>query len=78
MRLSRKKEGEVVPEVRLHGIWTGLVLVPVSILLPRMSISDELSFILQIGVLIWGFCIEYKTAYIGPVFGFGITCFAIQ
>ncbi|KAJ7590079.1 MFS general substrate transporter [Mycena floridula] len=59
MRLSRKKTKAVIPEVRLHGIYTGVALVP-------------------IGVLIWGFCIQYKTHYIGPVFGFGITCFGIQ
>ncbi|KAJ6514980.1 MFS general substrate transporter [Mycena vitilis] len=61
MYLSRKgkKDGEIVPEVRLQGIWAGAILQP-------------------IGLLIWGFCIQYKTSYIGPTMGFGIMCFAIQ
>nr|GAT57741.1 MFS general substrate transporter [Mycena chlorophos] len=61
MYLSRKKAqgGEILPEVRLRGIWLGAILQP-------------------IGVLVWGFCIQYKTPYIGPVFGFGIMCFAVQ
>jgi len=57
--LSRKKKGEVIPEVRLHGIWIGAILQP-------------------IGLLIWGFCIQFKTPYIGPTIGFATTCFAIQ
>ncbi|KAJ7902556.1 MFS general substrate transporter [Mycena olivaceomarginata] len=61
MYLSRKgkKDGEIVPEVRLQGIWAGAILQP-------------------IGLLVWGFCIQYKTPYIGPTMGFGIMCFAIQ
>ncbi|KAJ7625473.1 MFS general substrate transporter [Roridomyces roridus] len=61
MYLSRKgkKDGSIVPEVRLQGIWVGAILQP-------------------IGLLIWGFCIRYKTPYIGPTMGFGIMCFAIQ
>ncbi|KAF7356451.1 MFS general substrate transporter [Mycena venus] len=61
MYLSRKgkKDGDIVPEVRLQGIWAGAILQP-------------------IGLLIWGFCIQYKTPYIGPTMGFGIMCFAIQ
>ncbi|KAJ7504240.1 MFS general substrate transporter [Mycena galericulata] len=61
MYLSRKnkKDGDIVPEVRLQGIWVGAILQP-------------------IGLLIWGFCIQYKTPYIGPTMGFGIMCFAIQ
>ncbi|KAJ7759138.1 MFS general substrate transporter [Mycena metata] len=31
-----------------------------------------------IGLLIWGFTIQYKTGVIGPTMGFGIMCFAIQ
>ncbi|KAJ7741559.1 MFS general substrate transporter, partial [Mycena maculata] len=31
-----------------------------------------------IGLLIWGFCAQYKTPYIGPVMGMGVMCFAIQ
>ncbi|KAJ6619911.1 MFS general substrate transporter [Mycena sp. CBHHK59/15] len=54
-----KKDDEIVPEVRLQGIWTGVILQP-------------------IGLLIWGFCIQYKTPFIGPTMGFGIMCFAIQ
>ncbi|KAJ7477324.1 MFS general substrate transporter [Mycena galericulata] len=60
MYLSRKnKDSDIVPEVRLQGIWVGAILQP-------------------IGLLIWGFCIQYKTPYIGPTMGFGIMCFAIQ
>ncbi|KAK6967127.1 MFS general substrate transporter [Favolaschia claudopus] len=61
MYLSRKgkKDGVIVPEVRVHGIWAGAVIQP-------------------IGLLIWGFCIQYKTPYIGPTMGFSIMCFAIQ
>ncbi|KAJ6460438.1 MFS general substrate transporter [Mycena vulgaris] len=60
MYLSRKgKGGEVVPEVRLQGIWVGAILQP-------------------IGLLIWGFCWQYKTHWIGPTMGFTIMCFAIQ
>ncbi|KAJ7781944.1 MFS general substrate transporter [Mycena maculata] len=61
MYLSRKgkKDDEIIPEVRLQGIWVGAILQP-------------------IGLLIWGFCIQYKTAYIGPAMGFGVMCFAIQ
>ncbi|KAJ7134234.1 MFS general substrate transporter [Mycena epipterygia] len=60
MRLSRKgKAGEVVPEVRLQGIWAGAILQP-------------------IGLLIWGFCWQYKTHWIGPTMGFTVMCFAIQ
>ncbi|KAF7366945.1 MFS general substrate transporter [Mycena sanguinolenta] len=61
MYLSRKgnNDGEIIPEVRLQGIWAGAILHPV-------------------GLLIWGFCIRYKTSYIGPTMGFGIMCFAIQ
>ncbi|KAJ6498291.1 MFS general substrate transporter [Mycena vulgaris] len=61
MYLSRKskKDGEIVPEVRLQGIWAGAIIQP-------------------IGLLIWGFCIQYKTPYIGPTMGFGIMCFAIH
>lgn len=58
---SRKKKGdaEIVPEVKLQGIWPGAILVPV-------------------GIMVWGFCVQYETRYIGPVFGFGLTCFAVQ
>ncbi|KAJ7180796.1 MFS general substrate transporter [Mycena filopes] len=60
MYLNRKKKaGEVVPEARLQGIWVGMILQP-------------------IGLLIWGFTLQYKTGYIGPTMGFGIMCFAIQ
>ncbi|KAJ7072528.1 MFS general substrate transporter [Mycena amicta] len=63
MYMSRKKaKGDILPEVRLQGIWLGAVLQP-------------------IGLLVWGFCIKYKTPYIGPTMGFGISefmCFAIQ
>ncbi|KAJ7491991.1 MFS general substrate transporter [Mycena latifolia] len=61
MYLSRKgkKDGDIVPEIRLQGIWVGAILQP-------------------IGLLVWGFCIQYKTPYIGPTMGFGIMCFAIQ
>ncbi|KAJ7255451.1 MFS general substrate transporter [Mycena haematopus] len=61
MYLSRrgKKDGEIVPEVRLQGIWAGAILQPIAL-------------------LIWGFCIQYKTSYIGPTMGFGIMCFAVQ
>ncbi|KAJ7646196.1 MFS general substrate transporter [Mycena rosella] len=60
MRLSRQgKGGEVVPEVRLQGIWVGAILQP-------------------IGLLIWGFCWQYKTKWIGPTMGFTVMCFAIQ
>jgi len=31
-----------------------------------------------IGLLIWGFCIQYKTPWIGPTMGFSIMCFSIQ
>jgi hypothetical protein len=33
LRKSREKGGEVVPEVRFRGIWAGVVLVPVCLLL---------------------------------------------
>ncbi|KAF8216685.1 MFS general substrate transporter [Mycena galopus ATCC 62051] len=61
MYLSRrgKADSEIIPEVRLRGIWAGAILQP-------------------IGLLIWGFCIQYKTSYIGPTIGFGIMCFAVQ
>ncbi|CAK5269839.1 unnamed protein product [Mycena citricolor] len=59
MRNSRKKGGEAVPEVRLSGIWPGVILQPV-------------------GLLVWGFCWQYKTHWLGPTFGFAILCFAIQ
>ncbi|CAK5267759.1 unnamed protein product [Mycena citricolor] len=61
MYLSRKnnKDSEVLPEVRLRGIWFGVILQP-------------------IGLLIWGFSIQYKTMWVGPAFGFGLMCFAIQ
>ncbi|KAJ7224103.1 MFS general substrate transporter [Mycena pura] len=61
MYLSRKrrKTNDVLPEVRLRGIWAGAILQP-------------------IGLLIWGFCIQYKTPFIGPTMGFGVMCFAIQ
>ncbi|KAJ6511888.1 MFS general substrate transporter [Mycena vitilis] len=60
MYLSRKgKGGEVVAEVRLHGIWAGAIIQP-------------------IGLLIWGFCWQYKTHWIGPTMGFTVMCFAIQ
>ncbi|KAJ7081621.1 MFS general substrate transporter [Mycena belliarum] len=60
MRLSRKgKAGEVVPEVRLQGIWVGMIIQP-------------------IGLLIWGFCWQYETHWIGPTMGFTVMCFAIQ
>jgi MFS family permease len=31
-----------------------------------------------IGLLIWGFCWQYKTHWIGPTMGFTVMCFAIQ
>ncbi|KAJ7223894.1 MFS general substrate transporter [Mycena haematopus] len=31
-----------------------------------------------IGLLIWGFCWQYKTHWIGPTMGFAVMCFAIQ
>jgi len=36
------------------------------------------AIIQPIGLLIWGFCWQYKTHWIGPTMGFAVMCFAIQ
>ncbi|KAJ7863451.1 MFS general substrate transporter [Mycena olivaceomarginata] len=36
------------------------------------------AIIQPIGLLIWGFCWQYKTHWIGPTMGFTVMCFAIQ
>ncbi|EIM88160.1 MFS general substrate transporter [Stereum hirsutum FP-91666 SS1] len=61
MYIHRKRhpDAEIVPEVKLHGIWAGAALQP-------------------IGLLIWGFTINYHTPWIGPTMGFSIMSFALQ
>lgn len=81
MYLSRKRlpDAVVVPEVRLHGIWSGAVLHAVSActLLPLSELFNSLVAV-QAGLLIWGFTLAYRTPWIGPTVGFSAMCFAVQ
>ncbi|KAF7312921.1 MFS general substrate transporter [Mycena kentingensis (nom. inval.)] len=59
---SRKREGRVRPEVRLHGIWPAVVLLPAGLLIFGFSIHNN----------------EAKNSYVGATVGMAITCFAVQ
>ena len=64
------------PEARLKAIWTGEILVPVCW---RIKWDRVLTDWLQTGLLIYGFCIQYKEAHwMGALMGMGIGCFGIQ
>nr|GAT59083.1 MFS general substrate transporter [Mycena chlorophos] len=73
------------------GELLGGIVVDRSMLLSRKGHADQdpvpevrlhgiwAGAILQpIGLLIWGFCWQYNTHWIGPTLGFTIMCFAIQ
>ncbi|KAJ7264475.1 MFS general substrate transporter [Mycena haematopus] len=62
MERSRKREGRVRPEARLHGMWPAIVLLPGGLLMFGFSIAHH----------------ELTHSYIGVTVGMAITCFAVQ
>ena len=65
------------PEVRLQAIWTGEILLPVSCH-ERVQVVTYRLTPQQIGLLIYGFTLQYATVWIAPLIGMGIACFGIQ
>ncbi|KAF7342423.1 MFS general substrate transporter [Mycena venus] len=59
---SRRREGRVRPEARLHGMWPAAFLLPAGLLVFGFSISNH----------------ELKHSYIGVTIGMAVTCFAVQ
>ncbi|KAJ7761199.1 MFS general substrate transporter [Mycena maculata] len=62
MERSRKREGRVHPESRLHGMWPAIFLLPAGLLMFGFSIENH----------------ELKHSYIGATVGMAVTCFAVQ
>ncbi|KAJ7800777.1 MFS general substrate transporter [Mycena olivaceomarginata] len=62
MERSRKREGRVRPESRLHGMWPAIFLLPAGLLMFGFSIANH----------------ELKHSYIGATVGMAVTCFAVQ
>ncbi|KAF7320698.1 MFS general substrate transporter [Mycena chlorophos] len=59
---SRKREGRVRPEVRLHGMWPAAILLPGGLLMFGFCIANH----------------ELKHSYVGAAVGMAITCFSVQ
>ncbi|KAJ7331045.1 MFS general substrate transporter [Mycena albidolilacea] len=62
MERSRKRDGRVRPESRLHGMWPAIFLLPAGLLMFGFSIANH----------------ELKHSYIGATVGMAVTCFAVQ
>ncbi|KAJ7075600.1 MFS general substrate transporter [Mycena belliarum] len=62
MERSRKRSGRVRPEVRLHGIWPAMILLPGGLLMFGFCIANH----------------ELPRSYIGAAVSMAITCFAVQ
>ncbi|KAJ7660368.1 MFS general substrate transporter [Mycena polygramma] len=62
MERSRKREGHVRPESRLHGMWPAIFLLPAGLLMFGFSIANH----------------ELTHSYIGATVGMAVTCFAVQ
>ncbi|KAF7289002.1 MFS general substrate transporter [Mycena indigotica] len=59
---SRKREGRVRPEARLHGMWPAVFLLPAGLLMFGFCIANH----------------ELKHSYVGATVGMAITCFSVQ
>ncbi|KAF7378344.1 MFS general substrate transporter [Mycena sanguinolenta] len=62
MERSRKREGRVRPESRLHGMWPAIILLPAGLLMFGFSIAHH----------------ELTHSYIGVTVSMTLTCFAVQ
>ncbi|KAJ7606944.1 MFS general substrate transporter [Mycena polygramma] len=62
MERSRKREGHVRPESRLHGMWPAIFLLPAGLLMFGFSITNH----------------ELEHSYIGATVGIAVTSFALQ
>ncbi|KAJ7463674.1 MFS general substrate transporter [Mycena latifolia] len=62
MERSRKREGRVRPESRLHGMWPAIFLLPAGLLMFGFCIEHH----------------ALKNSYVGATVGMAITCFAVQ
>ncbi|KAF7377410.1 MFS general substrate transporter [Mycena sanguinolenta] len=62
MERSRKREGRVRPESRLHGMWPAIILLPGGLLMFGFSITHH----------------ELVHSYIGVTVSMALTCFAAQ
>jgi hypothetical protein len=78
--LRRSPDGQVYPKVRLQAIWTGAILVPVSMLYTTDLLCLLTSHaMVKAGLLIYGFCIANAGVHwSGALVGMGIACFGIQ
>ncbi|KAJ7067500.1 major facilitator superfamily domain-containing protein [Mycena amicta] len=59
---SRKREGRVRPEARLHGMWPAVFLLPGGLLMFGFCIANH----------------ELRHSYVGATIGMAVTCFSVQ
>ncbi|KAJ7674354.1 hypothetical protein B0H17DRAFT_1208056 [Mycena rosella] len=62
MERSRKREGRVRPESRLHGMWPAIFLLPAGLLMFGFCIENH----------------DLNRSYIGAAVVMAVTCFAVQ